>query len=91
MTTSVITLWRENLSSLTTSMSAMRFLVEIMLILKAIKSHFKGSYDKQNLIFMVISYEIYETRRYEMITPVRTTYINNHQNDQSLDKSYYPT
>ena len=38
-------------------------LIEIMLHLKAIKSHFKGSYDKQNLTLEVISYEIYETRR----------------------------
>ena len=39
------------------------FLIEIMIILKAIKSHLKGSYDKQNLTRVVISYEIYETRR----------------------------
>ena len=31
--------------------------------LKVIKSRFKGSYDKQNLTLVVISYEIYETRR----------------------------
>ena len=36
-------------TSLTTSISSMRFLNEIIFILKAIKSHFKGSYDKQNL------------------------------------------
>ena len=40
-----------------------RFLFEIMLILKAIKSNFKGSYNKQNLTLVVISYEIYETRQ----------------------------
>ena len=34
----------------------MRFLIEIMFILKAIKSHFSGSYDKQNLTLVVISY-----------------------------------
>ena len=39
------------------------FLIEIMLHLKVIKSHFKGSYDKQNLTLVVISYEIYETRQ----------------------------
>ena len=39
------------------------FLIDKMLHLKAIKSHFKGSYDKQDLILVVISYEIYETRR----------------------------
>ena len=32
-----------------------------MLIFMASKSHFKGSYGKQNLTLMVISYEIYET------------------------------
>ena len=31
--------------------------------LKGIKSHLKGSYDKQNFTLVVISYEIYETRR----------------------------
>ena len=30
------------------------FLIEIMVILKAIKSHFKGSYDEQNLTLVVI-------------------------------------
>ena len=35
-----------------------------MLILKATKSHFKGSYDKQNLV--VISYEIYETPSFKI-------------------------
>ena len=63
MTTCVITLWRVYVTSLTTSVSAMRFLFEIMLILKAIKSHCKEAYDKQNLTLMVISYEIYETRK----------------------------
>ena len=56
------------------------FLEEIILLLKAIKSHFKGSYDKQNLTLVVISYEIYETRprlvsqiSYEMTTRVRSS------------------
>ena len=40
----------------------MHFLIEIiMVILKSIKSHFKGAYDKQNLTRVVILYEIYET------------------------------
>ena len=39
------------------------FLIETMIILKAIKSHFKGSYDKKNLTVVVISYKIYETRQ----------------------------
>ena len=59
MTTRVITLWRERVTSLTRSVSTMRFLIEIMFILKAMKSHFKGSHNKQNLTLMVISYEIY--------------------------------
>ena len=41
----------------------MRFLIEILIILNAIISHFKWSYDKQNLTLVVISYAIYETRR----------------------------
>ena len=42
MTTCVITLWCVDVTSLTTSVSAMPFLAEIMLILWAIKSHLKG-------------------------------------------------
>ena len=57
MTTRVITLWRKRVASLTTSVSTMRFLLEILPILKAIKSNFKRSYDKQNLTLVVISYE----------------------------------
>ena len=76
-TTHVITLWRVCVTSLTTFVSTMRFLIEFMLIFKAIKSYFKGSYDKQNLTDVVISYEIYETRRrlvsYEMTTRVRSS------------------
>ena len=44
MTTHVITLWRVHVTSLTTSMSTMCFLFEIIFILKTIKSHCKGSY-----------------------------------------------
>ena len=36
---------------------------DTMFVLKAIKSNFKGSYDKQNLTRVVISYEIYKTRQ----------------------------
>ena len=57
MTTLVITLWRTHVTSLTTSVSTMRFLIEMKLILKAIKFNFKGSYDKQNLTLVGISYE----------------------------------
>ena len=42
MTTRVITLWRVYVTPLTTSVSAVRFLAEIMFILKAIKSLLKG-------------------------------------------------
>ena len=63
MTTPVITLWRVHVTSLTTWVSAMHFRIEIMFILNAIKSYFKGSSDKQNLTLVVISYKIYETRQ----------------------------
>ena len=62
MTTRVITLWRVDVTSLTMSMSTVRFPPEILSILKAIKSSVKGSCDKENLTLVVISYEIYETR-----------------------------
>ena len=48
MTTRVITVLRERVTSPTMC----------FLILNAIKLHFKGSCDKQNLAFVVISYEI---------------------------------
>ena len=48
-------------------------------MLVAIKSHFKGSYDKQNLTLVVNSYEIYENSPrlvlyiyYEMTTRARS-------------------
>ena len=62
MTTHVIILWLKRVTSLTTSVSTMHYQNEKMFILKAIKSHFKRSYDKQNLTLLVILYEIYETR-----------------------------
>ena len=49
MTTRVKTFWRVYETSLTTTVSTMRCLSETMLICKAIKSHFKRSYDIQNL------------------------------------------
>ena len=55
--------FRVDVTSLKTSISKMRFLLKKMITLKAIKSHFKGSYYKQNLTLVVISYEIYETGR----------------------------
>ena len=48
MTTRVIILWSEHVTSMITSASTMRFLVKII-ILKAIKSRFVGPYNKQNL------------------------------------------
>ena len=42
MTTCGITLWRVYVTSLTTSVSTMHFLSEIMFILKAINSQLKG-------------------------------------------------
>ena len=42
MTTRVITLWRVCVTSLTTSVSTVCFHIELMSILKAIKSRFKG-------------------------------------------------
>ena len=38
-----------SLAPICNNVSAMRFLFEIMFILKAMKCHFKGSYDKQDL------------------------------------------
>ena len=32
----------------------MRFHIQLMLIFKALKSHFKGSYDKQNLTLSLV-------------------------------------
>ena len=43
---------------MTTSVTTMRFFVEIMSTLKAIKSSFERSNDKQNITLVVISYEM---------------------------------
>ena len=42
MTTRVIALWRVYVTSMMTSVLAMRFLIEILFNLQAIKSHLKG-------------------------------------------------
>ena len=63
MTKCVMTIWHVHVTSLTTSVSTLLFLIEIIFILKAIKSYFKGSYDKQNITLVIISHEINETRR----------------------------
>ena len=57
----VMIFWLVDILSLSTTMSELHFLVEIMSILKVIISHFIGLYDKQNLTRVAISYEIYET------------------------------
>ena len=58
MTKHVITLWHNLIENVCVNNA---FSFEIMFNLKAIKSHCKGSYDKQNLTLMIISCEIYET------------------------------
>ena len=60
MATDVITLWRIYIILLTRSVSTMHSVIEIMFTLKAIESHYKGSYEKWNLTHVVVSYEIYE-------------------------------
>ena len=52
-----ITLWRECVTLLTMSVSTMRMLHKNNVHFEGDKSHFKGSYDKQNLTLVVISYE----------------------------------
>ena len=56
MTTHALRLWhtRVHVTSLTTFMSTKHFLIEIILTLKVIKFHFKGSYDKRTLTVVVI-------------------------------------
>ena len=49
--------------SLTMSVSTLRFLIEVMIILKAIKSVLEGHMIKKNLTLVFISYEIYETAK----------------------------
>ena len=44
MTTHEITLYCIQVTSLTTTLSSMHFLIEILFILKAIKSHFQASF-----------------------------------------------
>ena len=57
MTTRVITLARKrNVNVIVRVNNA--FLIEKMIILKAMISHSKGSYDKPNLTLVVISYEM---------------------------------
>ena len=63
MTARVTTLLRIDVTSLTTSVSTVHFLIEMIMILKTIKVHSDIPYDTQNLTLVVISDEIYETRR----------------------------
>ena len=60
MTTRVITLWRVDVTSLTTSVSIMRFIAEI--ILWAIKSRLKGHMINK-ILYSWSFHEIYETRQ----------------------------
>ena len=60
MTTREVTLWRADVTSLTKSVSTIHSFLEISFIMKAIKFNSKVSYDKQNLTYVVILYEIYE-------------------------------
>ena len=47
-------IWYVFVTPLTITVSALHFPVQIMLVLEAIKSHFKKAFDKQNLTFIVI-------------------------------------
>ena len=64
MTTRVITLLALRCNVIDNVSVNNGFLIEIMIILKVIKSPLKGSYDKQNLTLVVISYEM--TRSFHM-------------------------
>ena len=61
MTTHVLTLSAGTSNVMMKSVTTMHFSLKKMSNLKAIKSHFERSYDKQNITLMVISYEIYQT------------------------------
>ena len=63
MNTRYITLSAGTSNVMTTSVTTNAFFVEIISTLKAIKSSFERSYDKQDITLVVISYEIYQTRR----------------------------
>ena len=77
MTTHVI-LWHIHVTSLTTFLSTVHLLFEIMFIMMSMSSFLKG-YMILNLTLVVISYEIYETRQrlvscisHEMTTRVKS-------------------
>ena len=61
ITRCAITFPHEHVTSLTPTVWAVRFLIEITVILKMKKYYFIGSYSKENLTLVVILYEIYET------------------------------
>ena len=54
----VITFWRIHIRSSTTTMSVLHFLIKIMFIVKAIKSRFFKSNEKQNHTLAVVLYGI---------------------------------
>ena len=58
MTTRVLTLSAGTSNVIDDVCDNNAFFVERMSTLKAIKSHFERSYDKQNITLVVISYEI---------------------------------
>ena len=66
----VMTYWRDLLTSLTTTLSTMRFRIELMSILLL-----KGSYEKENYSLPVISHENYDIPKdlNEMSTHVRSS------------------
>ena len=64
----------------------MHYHIELMFVLKAIKSRFKGSSDNHNLTLVIFSYEIYETRQrrvsqisYNMTTRLRSSISLQHE------------
>ena len=52
---------------LTTSVATLHFLIGEMFILKAIKSHFKGSYDKQNPTHVVMWWNLWNSPKARFI------------------------
>ena len=62
MTIHVITLWRVSVTSLTTSVSTMRFVIKNVNF-EGDKISFQKGHMINNLTLAVVSYEIYETRR----------------------------
>ena len=63
---------------MTATVSTMRFLIEIISILKAMKSYLNGSYNKQNLTLVAISLCMKLTKKpYSVIAAADTLEIHN--------------